>query len=76
MPNDPVRDFKTRTDSTADTAHADIEELRRQVKELTDTFGRSVQRNMGEVEQQIREKPVQSVLVAAGIGFLFGALFA
>jgi len=29
----------------------------------------------GSLEHKIREQPVQSVLVAAGIGFLFGALW-
>jgi ElaB/YqjD/DUF883 family membrane-anchored ribosome-binding protein len=33
-----------------------------------------VQQNMGDVEKQIRDKPVQAALIAAGVGFLVGAL--
>jgi ElaB/YqjD/DUF883 family membrane-anchored ribosome-binding protein len=32
------------------------------------------QQNIGDLEQQIRERPVQAALIAAGIGFLVGAL--
>ena len=49
----------------------EIEELRRQVKDLTEKYGsmaqntlsdvkEKVQQNMGDVEQQIRDKPVQA----------------
>jgi ElaB/YqjD/DUF883 family membrane-anchored ribosome-binding protein len=41
------------------------------VSAATDAQGRVVER-MGEVETAIRAKPVQSTLVAAGIGFLLG----
>ena len=34
----------------------------------------TVRQNMGDVEKQIRDKPVQATLIAAGIGFLIGAL--
>jgi ElaB/YqjD/DUF883 family membrane-anchored ribosome-binding protein len=73
---------KSGTDYAADRGHSEIEELRTQIKELADKVGRfgqnalsDVHRNIGDVEQQIRDKPVQSTLVAAGIGFLIGALF-
>ena len=33
-----------------------------------------VQQNVGDVEKQIRDKPVQATLIAAGVGFLVGAL--
>ncbi len=73
MPNE--RDFKSNADYAATAGHADIEELRRQVKDLTEGLGRSVRQNVGEVEHQIRDKPVQAVLIATGLGFLIGALF-
>jgi len=71
--------------NAAGAAEREIEELRRQVKELTDKYGsvaqhtfadvkETVRQNMGDVEKQIREKPVQATLIAAGIGFLIGAL--
>ena len=71
--------------NAAGAAEREIEELRRQVKDLTDKYGsvaqhtfadvkETVRQNMGDVEKQIREKPVQATLIAAGIGFLIGAL--
>jgi ElaB/YqjD/DUF883 family membrane-anchored ribosome-binding protein len=71
--------------SAVEKAQREIEELRRQVKELTAKYGpaaqsalndvrRTVEENMGDVERQIREKPVQATLIAAGVGFLIGAL--
>lgn len=78
MANEPVQD---RINAAADTGHNEIEELRRQVKDLTDKFGSTAQQaystvrqNVGDIEQQIRDKPVQATLIAAGVGFLIGAL--
>ncbi|MBI4724982.1 MAG: DUF883 family protein [Rhodomicrobium sp.] len=82
MAQDPIQDVNA---TAAGSGHAEIEELRRQVKDLTDKYSsmahsrlsdvkHTVQENMGEVEKQIREKPVQATLIAAGIGFLIGAL--
>lgn len=88
MAKDTIRDINTTTDYAAEHGHTDIEDLRRQVKDLTDKYGsmaqstyrdmkESVMQNvpsMGDVERQIRDKPVQATLIAAGIGFLLGAL--
>lgn len=82
---DPVSDINRTTDYAADRSNKEIEELRQQVKELTEKYGskaaetyqeakETAKQRMGEVEGMIREKPVQSTLVAAGIGFLIGAL--
>jgi ElaB/YqjD/DUF883 family membrane-anchored ribosome-binding protein len=68
-----------------DPRQAEIEELTRQVRELKDKLGakaqdsfaemrETVRQNMGDIEKQIREKPVQATLIAAGVGFLIGAL--
>lgn len=68
-----------------DPKQAEIEELRRQVRELTEKLGskaqdsfadvkETVRQNMGDIEKQIRGKPVQATLIAAGVGFLIGAL--
>ncbi|MGA7329210.1 MAG: hypothetical protein WBX25_33170 [Rhodomicrobium sp.] len=73
------------TDYAANRGHEDIEEMRRQVKDLTDRYGSMAQSklqherqmlrgNMGEVEQQIRDRPMQAAVIAAGFGFLTGAL--
>ena len=85
MAKDTIHDINATTDYAANQGHTDIEDLRRQVKELTDKYGsmaqhtlkdvkESVQANMGDIEQQIRDKPVQATLIAAGVGFLIGAL--
>jgi ElaB/YqjD/DUF883 family membrane-anchored ribosome-binding protein len=71
--------------SAAEKAQREIEDLRRQLKELADKYGpaaqsalrdvrKTVEENMGDIERQIREKPVQATLIAAGVGFLIGAL--
>jgi ElaB/YqjD/DUF883 family membrane-anchored ribosome-binding protein len=71
--------------AAAEKAQREIEELRRQLKELTAKYGpaaqaalqdvkKTVEENMGDIERQIREKPVQATLIAAGVGFLIGAL--
>jgi ElaB/YqjD/DUF883 family membrane-anchored ribosome-binding protein len=73
------------TDHAAGQAQSEIEQLRSQIKDLTDKYGSMAQsklsdvretfgRNMGDVEQQIRDKPIQATLVAALAGFLIGAL--
>lgn len=85
MAKDPIQEMNATTDYAADRGQSEIEELRRQVKELTDKYGtvaqhtfsdvkQTVRQNMGDIEQQIREKPVQATLIAAGVGFLIGAL--
>jgi ElaB/YqjD/DUF883 family membrane-anchored ribosome-binding protein len=35
----------------------------------------AAQQNLGNIERQIREKPVQATLIAAGVGFLAAMLF-
>lgn len=85
MAKDPMQEMNANTDYAADRGQSDIDDLRRQVKDLTDKYGsmaqhtfsdmkQTVRQNMGDVEQQIRNKPVQATLIAAGIGFLIGAL--
>jgi len=85
MAKDTLHDLNAATDYAADKGQADIEDLRRQVKDLTDKYGsmaqntisdmkQTMRQNMGDIEQQIREKPVQATLIAAGVGFLIGAL--
>jgi ElaB/YqjD/DUF883 family membrane-anchored ribosome-binding protein len=85
MSKDPIHDMNATTDYAANSGINEIEDLRRQVKDLTDKYGSiaqdkfsevrdQVRQNMGDIEQQIREKPVQATLIAAGVGFLIGAL--
>jgi ElaB/YqjD/DUF883 family membrane-anchored ribosome-binding protein len=85
MAKETIHDINATTDYAADKGNTEIEELRRQVKDLTEKYGSmaqntlsdvkdKVQQNVGDIEQQIRDKPVQATLVAAGVGFLVGAL--
>jgi ElaB/YqjD/DUF883 family membrane-anchored ribosome-binding protein len=85
MAKESIHDINATTDYAADKGQNEIEELRRQVKDLTEKYGsiaqntisdvkEKVQQNVGDIEQQIREKPVQATLIAAGVGFLVGAL--
>jgi ElaB/YqjD/DUF883 family membrane-anchored ribosome-binding protein len=85
MAKESIHDINATTDYAADKGQAEIDELRRQVKDLTDKYGsiaqqtfsdvrEKVQQNVGDIEKQIREKPVQATLIAAGVGFLIGAL--
>ncbi|MGO9487239.1 MAG: YqjD family protein [Rhodomicrobium sp.] len=81
MPKDPMQEMN----SAPDSGKSEIEELRRLVKELSGKYEsmsqhalsdvkETVRQNMGDIEKQIREKPVQATLIAAGVGFLLGAL--
>lgn len=83
--SETISDLNRNTDYAADRSKDEIEELRQQVKDLTDKYGdkaadtyyaakETAKEKMGEVESMIRDKPVQSTLAAAGIGFLIGAL--
>lgn len=85
MAKETIHDINATTDYAADKGQTEIDELRRQVKDLTEKYGSiaqntlsdvkdKVQQNVGDIEAQIREKPVQATLIAAGVGFLIGAL--
>ncbi len=85
MSKDSIQEMNATTDYAAASGHSEIEDLRRQVRDLTEKYGTmaqdtlsnvkdTVRQNMGDVERQIRAKPVQATLIAAGAGFLLGAL--
>ncbi|MBJ7533690.1 DUF883 domain-containing protein [Rhodomicrobium vannielii ATCC 17100] len=85
MAKESIHEINSTTDYAADKSKNEIDDLRAQVKELTDKYGSyaqdkltdvkdTVQQNIGDVEKQIRDKPVQATLIAAGVGFLVGAL--
>jgi ElaB/YqjD/DUF883 family membrane-anchored ribosome-binding protein len=82
---DTMSDINRATDYATDTSKQQIDELSQQVKDLTEKYGHkaaetyqdakdAAKQRIGEVEGMIRDRPVQSTLVAAGIGFLIGAL--
>ncbi len=85
MVKDTIQGMNATTDYAAASGHSEIEDLRHQVKDLTERYGtmaqntlsevkNTVRENMGDIERQIRAKPVQATLIAAGAGFLIGTL--
>jgi len=85
MAKEGIHEINSATDYAADKSKNEIDDLRAQVKELTEKYGSyaqdklqdvkdTVQQNVGDLEKQIRDKPVQATLIAAGVGFVVGAL--
>ncbi len=69
-------------DAGSNETHAGLEDIRDQavavgedVRELAHTAGQVALDQMDPIEEYIRTKPVKSVLIAAGIGALLGAMF-
>lgn len=62
-----IKDAANRASNMADNAINSADRTYHEVKDVAE-------KKMGEVETMIRDKPVQATLVAAGIGFLVGAL--
>jgi ElaB/YqjD/DUF883 family membrane-anchored ribosome-binding protein len=85
IPMETTRDMKTATGDGASQGRSEVEELRRQLKDLKDRYGsqaegrlrqakQSVRENLNDIELQVRDRPVQATLMAAALGFLIGAL--
>jgi len=49
--------------------------VQKDVRELAATAGESALGMMGPIEEFVQRKPVKSLLIAAGIGAVFGLLF-
>lgn len=69
--NHSRQDELTNFDDIREQAVAVGEDLRG----LAKTAGQAAIDQMDPIEKYIREKPMKSVLIAAGIGALFGAVF-
>jgi ElaB/YqjD/DUF883 family membrane-anchored ribosome-binding protein len=90
--NDPVTEFKSGTDNTANRAKAGIDDASSSIKDVTNKYGQKAdeavqyasqtyhdakdvaQQKIGDLESQIRDKPVQAALIAFGVGFVVGTL--
>lgn len=82
-----TRDFQQSTmDSLKDKASEQYDSLSRQVGQAADAAaatGREVTENMGEVaynfrsafEKSMREQPITTLAMAAGVAFILGALW-
>lgn len=48
--------------------------VQKDVRELAETAGESALDMMGPIEEYVQRKPVKSLLIAAGLGAIFGVL--
>ncbi|MCA9254979.1 MAG: DUF883 family protein [Phycisphaerales bacterium] len=69
-------------DASNNPGHAGLEEIREQLaavsedlRGLATSAGQAAEGQLYPAEAYIREKPVKSVLIAAGVGALLGAIF-
>ncbi len=62
-----IKDAANQYGQKADDAIQSVQHTYEDVK-------KQAQQQMGDVERQIRDKPVQATLIAAGVGFLIGAI--
>ena len=84
-----ARDMRAATGPASDAAdrgRSEVEELRQRVKDLTDKYESQAKGKLrqatetlwehmiDDIEQQIRDRPLQATLLAAGVGFLIGTL--
>jgi ElaB/YqjD/DUF883 family membrane-anchored ribosome-binding protein len=80
MTNESLSELKSRTDySTGKVKNGGDDapnEASQTVQQTYQDAKDAAQRNLDSFEQLIRDKPVQAMLVAAGIGFLLGVLIA
>ena len=60
---------------TQDNACCSAHEAGRKVREFVDHAAHDTRDALAVTEKQIREHPVRSSAIAAGVGFLLGALF-
>jgi ElaB/YqjD/DUF883 family membrane-anchored ribosome-binding protein len=63
---------KNAANNVGDAAENAVETVKHTYHDAKD----AAQQNLGDIAQQIRDKPVQATLIAAGVGFLIGTLLA
>lgn len=69
-----VDDAKSAVKNAANNAGDAAESALETVKHTYHDAKDAAQQNLGDLERQIREKPVQATLIAAGVGFLVATL--
>lgn len=65
----------TKNDTAKDDACCTANEAGRKVRELVDHASHEARDALATTEKQIREHPLRAGVIAAGVGFLLGALF-
>ena len=49
--------------------------VREDVRELAEVAGEAAMEKLDPIQEYVREKPMKSLLIAAGVGAVFGCLF-
>ena len=62
-------------DQLREAAHEQYDKLRRHASEYYEEGRRQLDHGTDQLEQYIQERPIKSVLIAAGIGVLLGILW-
>ena len=60
MAKDTIHDINATTDYAADKGQTEIDELRRQVKDLTDKYGSMAQRSFSDVKEKVQQNVATS----------------
>jgi ElaB/YqjD/DUF883 family membrane-anchored ribosome-binding protein len=69
-----IDNAKSGVKNVANNASGAVENAVETVKHTVHEAKNAAQQNIGDIERQIRDKPVQATLIAAGVGFLIGSL--
>jgi ElaB/YqjD/DUF883 family membrane-anchored ribosome-binding protein len=69
-----IDNIKSAVKNVANTAGDGAENAVETIKQTYHDAKDAAQQNFGDIERQIREKPVQATLIAAGVGFLVATL--
>jgi ElaB/YqjD/DUF883 family membrane-anchored ribosome-binding protein len=69
-----IDDARSTIKDAANRYGAKADEALNQVQDTYQDVKQQAQQQIGDVERQIRANPVQATLIAAGVGFLVGAL--
>lgn len=72
---DSIRAAAHKIDHYGETLADKSDELIQHSKQTKDKIGTEIEQYKDTVIQYIKENPVQSALIAAGVGFIFGKLF-
>lgn len=70
-----TRDEAARGDGSAGQLREQAAIVGKDVRELAETAGNVAREQVDPLKQYIREKPIKSVLIAAGAGILFNFFF-
>lgn len=70
----PARKTSTEGHSAMDSIEAAVPDLKSRVRQMVESGQTRVSEWKGGLEDGIREKPIQSILIAAGVGAVIGLL--